>query len=96
MTYMNMEHPAFDVDMEVLCCIPTFPYSALLSEIRLDTGFTKIIDVREALARLENRYDIQLRRGSDHGWVVSVLRVSAKRATAIGNAYWEVVYGNGR
>ncbi len=86
----------FDLDMEVLACIPRSPSYATLADLCEDFGFAKQEQAREILKRLALPYGLAFgNRGEgktkQHG--VSVVAAAWSHANAAVEAYWTRVYG---
>lgn len=100
MIELNKTDPNFSMVMEVLCCLPLHPVTVPLSSIRDDLG----LNYKQSLAQYPSvrRCLLQLRDAGhkiilkpDGGWSVTVSPEGWARVKAEGQAYWDLVYGEG-
>ena len=90
--YININHPKYDLNMELLCLLPCAPNSARSTELAKDLGLSCTEDLDELLVALRTRlYNITELESSGHSfYTVEYPHWIEVRHDA--QAYWDKVY----
>ncbi len=92
--FLNRTHPAFNMELELLCSLAVEPRSLPITMFAQDFRFGSLHEVTPLLDRLESR-GIFLNRSKIKGVGrgASVRRESWAQAQTLADAYWETVNG---
>ena len=96
---VNRKHPRFDFSMELLCILPKYPVAAMLCDIMDDLDLDAQHSIVKAIEKLRKRGLVVGRanktpnrtRAGRCAWLDEGCW---DRARAIGERYWQRVYGD--
>ena len=92
--WMNVDHPKFDIAMELLCTLPVLPRHALCKNVVSDLALGNHSELQSIRSQVAKRFDIaiEVTNSRTSGRVIGVRSRDGKRQRDLSEAYWAAVY----
>jgi hypothetical protein len=85
----------FDLDMEILACLPRWPHGARMQDLARDFGLKGQGTIRQSFQALAAKgIEVRVFHGDrGPGNRAAIMRQDWKKARKLANGYWKKVYG---